>query len=97
MGFKLFALSKPPSLAQVNVKKLGVAGGAFLLADVISGLVMGRSFFKIIGGNAGVASSRCSSLSLSHNLAHSLSRVPSLTLHLITTRRSRGLEDESSG
>jgi len=39
-------------LAKVNVKKLGVAGGAFLLADVISGLVMGRSFLKIVSGNA---------------------------------------------
>jgi len=39
-------------LDKVNFKKLGVAGGAFLAADVISGLVMGRSFFKIIGGNA---------------------------------------------
>jgi hypothetical protein len=26
--------------------------GAFFLADVVSGLVMGRSFFKIVSGNA---------------------------------------------
>jgi hypothetical protein len=39
-------------LEKVNLKKLGVGAGALLLADVISGLVMGRSFLKIVSGNA---------------------------------------------
>jgi hypothetical protein len=39
-------------LEKVSLKKLGVGAGALLLADVISGLVMGRSFLKIVSGNA---------------------------------------------
>jgi len=46
-------------LAKVNFKKLGVAGGAFLLADIVSGLVMGRSFLKIVSGNADPSKKNC--------------------------------------
>lgn len=37
-------------LAKVNVKKLGFWGVTFLVADTASGLVMGKSFFKIVSG-----------------------------------------------
>ena len=46
-------------LAKVNFKKLGVAGGAVLLADIVSGLVMGRSFLKIVSGNADPSKKNC--------------------------------------
>ena len=37
-------------LAKVNLKKLGFWGATFLVADTVSGLVMGNSFLKIVRG-----------------------------------------------
>ena len=39
-------------LEKVNLKKLGFWGATFLVADTVSGVVMGRSFLKIVSGSA---------------------------------------------